>query len=496
MMTKAKLSSEDGAFFELVARAAFCNPFGEERIELDRRIAECPANIPVEERIRRSTEKVRQRILGLEQRNEANLHLYSGEDRRKLQFGFLFDIYYRLSDQINRLILDQVEFGREPCRVPFAEEALALFSQRGFDRHEACRYFAIFYQIRRAFYFINQNLIGSSPSMQRLRLHLWNNIFTHDIALYERHMWNRMEDFSTLLLGETGSGKGTAAAAIGRSCYIPFDENKRCFVESFTRNFIAINLSQFAELLIESELFGHRKGAFTGAIDHHQGIFSRCTQHGSIFLDEIGEISIPVQVKLLQVIQDRTFTPVGSHEQLRFSGRVIAAANRPLEDLLQKGLLRKDLFYRLCSDVIVVPPLRLRLKEDPVEIEGMLSHIIHRIIGEKSETLVRMVRDVIEGELGPDYPWPGNVRELEQAVRRILLTKRFKIEQEIPAATSPGNSFFNPDSHEPTAQEMLMQYCSTLYDRHGSYEEVSRRTRLDRRTAKKYIDLWQKKEQH
>lgn len=201
-----------------------------------------------------------------------------------------------------------------------------------------------------------------------------------------------MEDFSTLLLGETGTGKGTAAAAIGRSGFIPYDERRGCFTESFTRNFVTINLSQFAESLIESELFGHKKGAFTGAVEHHQGVFARCTPHGSIFLDEIGEISVPLQVKLLQVLQDRTFTPVGSHQQLRFSGRIIAATNRPLDELRKKGLMREDFFYRLCSDIIVVPPLRQRLQEDPKELDLILSHILQRIIGEEPDELVRMVR--------------------------------------------------------------------------------------------------------
>jgi transcriptional regulator with PAS, ATPase and Fis domain len=101
-------------------------------------------------------------------------------------------------------------------------------------------------------------------------------------------------------------------------------------------------------------LFGHKRGAFTGAIDAHEGVFSRCSAHGAIFLDEIGDVSRPVQIKLLQVLQERTFSPVGSREKLRFRGRVIAATHQPLDDLRDRKIFRDDFFYRLCSDVIVV----------------------------------------------------------------------------------------------------------------------------------------------
>jgi transcriptional regulator with PAS, ATPase and Fis domain len=297
-----------------------------------------------------------------------------------------------------------------------------------------------------------------------------------------------MEDFSTLLLGETGTGKGTAAAAIGRSGFIPYDLKKGTFAESFTRNFIAINLSQYAESLIESELFGHRKGAFTGAVDNHKGIFARCSPYGSIFLDEIGDVSIPVQVKLLQVLQDRTFSPVGGHEQLRFNGRVIAATNKPLNELRQGGIFRDDFFYRLCSDVIVVPSFRQRLQEDARELHAMVSHVLSRIIGDTSRELVKLVGEVINKELGPHYDWPGNVRELEQCVRRILLTRHYEGDYRAASPDLQDRLLTGMKAGALSAQEVLAAYCALLHDRFGTYEEVSRRTHLDRRTVKKYIE--------
>ncbi|MCA9708899.1 MAG: sigma 54-interacting transcriptional regulator, partial [Myxococcales bacterium] len=253
---------------------------------------------------------------------------------------------------------------------------------------DAERMVAIFFQMRRAFYFIDRTLIGGSPCMRSLRQALWNNVFTHDIARYERWLWNRMEDFSTIVLGDTGTGKGTAAAAIGRAGFIPFDVRRGAFAESFTEAFVAVNLSQFSAGLIESELFGHVKGAFTGAVERYAGAFSRCSPHGAIFLDEIGEVEVPVQIKLLRVLQEREFFPVGSHAAQRFSGRVIAATHRDLDQRRRQGRFRDDFYYRLCSDVIEVPPLRTRLAEDPAELGVLVGHLVERIVGQPDDDVV------------------------------------------------------------------------------------------------------------
>ena len=290
---------------------------------------------------------------------------------------------------------DQAKAGDTPLKVSFAERVLESLIKYGFSSPEALRYFAIFYQMRRAFFFIERGLVGTSPCMGQLRLSLWNNVFTSDIGLYEKYLWNRMEDFSTLFWAKPAQGKGTAAAAIGRSGFIPFNEKTRCFEDSFTQSFVSLNLSQFSESLIESELFGHKKGAFTGAVDTHKGILEQCGQYSSIFLDEIGETSISVQIKLLEVLQERIFSPVGSHQKKRFHGRVIAATNRDINESRSQGRFRDDFFYRLCSDIITVPPLRQRLEEDPNELDALLSHTVERMVGNPSPELVAMVHNVI-----------------------------------------------------------------------------------------------------
>jgi DNA-binding NtrC family response regulator len=489
MATIIKLLDEDRTFFRLVGEAAFSNPFSDERAKTDLKIiGPSVRRVSTARALQIMMETVAGRVAKLDAAGHGDVRRFAGEDRELVETALLFDAFHQWIDVFDRLIQDQITAGDTPLQVPFASSARSLLARRGFTAKATGHYIAVFYQLRRAFYFINQSLIGHSQCMQTLRERLWNNVFTHDIRWYERFLWDHMEDFSTVLLGETGTGKGAAAAAIGRSGYIPFNMEKECFTESFTRSFVSINLSQFAPALLESELFGHRKGAFTGAIDQHDGVLARCSPHGAIFLDEIGDVTVPVQIKLLQVLQERTFAPVGSHEMLRFRGRVIAATNKPLDKLRQQGHFRDDFFYRLCSDVITVPSLRQRLQEDPRELNKLLNHVIKRLTGRESEPLIAEIREVFRNQLGDHYPWPGNVRELEQAVRRILLTKQY--EGDLMAKAAPdvqARLLAGIEGGILDAEALLSAYCTLLYQRYGTYEEVARRTQLDRRTVKKYI---------
>jgi len=489
MKTKTSLNSANWDFFNRVAAAAFANPFGERRDELDKIIGGTASGTPKGSAIKAVLSSVDTSVSQLVKAGGASVNLIDGERRETLRVVFLFHVFHRYLDQFDSLIQGQASNGATPCRVQFAREAMVDLAGFGLSEQEVLRTFALFYQLRRAFYFIKSGLVGSSSAMRNLRKHLWNGLFTHDIRWFESRLWDRMEDFSILLLGETGTGKGAAAAAIGRSGFIPFDPAKNCFTESFTSNFIAINLSQYSEGVLESELFGHKKGAFTGAVEHHEGLFSRCAPHGVIFLDEIGDISMQVQIKLLQVLQERVFSPVGSHETRRFNGRVVAATNRPLDQLMSDGRFREDFYYRLCSDVITLPPLRQRIGEEPAELDLLLGSILNRLTDGRATTREQqLVRRILERDLGQEYPWPGNVRELEQAVKRIIITGHYH-----GITTDSGKS----DAVEELtiamlngtvdAEGLLSAYCTMLHQKFGTYEEVARRTNLDRRTVKKHI---------
>jgi len=482
------LPPAERAFLERIDGLIVANPFGPERAALDRELEREHPHDARQPRARRLGEIVAARLARLGP--AADLRRAAPEDRPTLAYAHLFELYHAHHTDIDALIAAQEAAGDdEPCAVTFASALLAELARRGFTRDEAERDLGLFFQLRRAFVFIERALVGDSPSMQRLREALWNNIFTRDVRRYAAHLVARMEDFSTLLLGETGTGKGSAAQAIGQSGFLPFDARSGRFAESFTHAFVSLNLAEFPESLLESELFGHEKGAFTGAVARRAGALARCSPHGAILLDEVGELAIPVQVKLLRVLQERLFTPVGGTRAQRFPGRVIAATNRALAEL-HGGLLRDDFFYRLCSDVIVVPPLRQRLSERPGELTELVARVLARLLGPGALELSEPVCAALSREPGPGYAWPGNVRELEQAVRRVLLTGRYEGRAGLPAPGAPLEPFLaDVQAGTLDADALLAAYCARLFATSGSYAEVARRTKLDRRTARRYVEL-------
>lgn len=207
-----------------------------------------------------------------------------------------------------------------------------------------------------------------------------------------------------LITGESGTGKELIARAIHSNG------------PRQNEPFVAVNCGALAETLLESELFGHVKGSFTGAIANKRGIFE-LAQGGTVFLDEISETSVGLQVKLLRVLQEREVLPVGADAAIKVGARVIAACNQDLEMLCEQGLFRRDLFYRLNVINIHVPPLRERKDDIPL----LLTHFLRK------HALSTTVLPTIEDEtlkLLTSYTWPGNVRELENVIERAITLNR------------------------------------------------------------------------
>jgi len=475
---------EQRDFFKQIAELAFANPFSQEREQQDCALLNISlGTLDIYQR----SEKIQVLLLDQLPLNNFRITDYQGSTQEHIKFAWLFYQFHEFQAQFNQFIEGQRLAGDKPIELPCAKALSQRFQQADFSIPETEKFIALFYQLHRGFYFISTAVSGNCPSIVELRMRLWNNIFTFNPQWYMDYLCGKMEDFSTLLLGATGTGKSLVAHSIGCSGFIPFDLSKRCFKESFTRSFQAINLAQYPDSLLESELFGHKKGAFTGAIEHHQGLFARCSEHGAVFIDEIGDIDIPTQVKLLNVIQDRTFFPVGSHEKMRFSGRVISATNRNIEQLRKDGHFRDDLYYRLCSDVIEVPSLQQRLQENPEELKHLIASLLNRVTDIPAPHLVSRITNHIRTTAPKNYAWLGNVRELEQCIRRICLTGNYPFTHPLKQGSKHNQFILTDDSGETSAQSLLQNYCRFLYDRHNSYEAVARITQLDRRTAKKYI---------
>lgn len=283
--------------------------------------------------------------------------------------------------------------------------------------------FACFFLLRRAFYHIFFNIVGTSPPIAKLRSHVWESIVTHDLLGWMQGLHDRMKDIPTLITGPSGTGKERVAEAIGRSLYLP--PKGKDSATDFLKAFIPVNLSALSPLLIESELFGHVKGAFSGALGDRVGRLERCPENGAVFLDEIGELTPEIQVKLLRVLQARRFQRVGENEDRVFRGKIIAATNRDLAAEIQAGRFREDFYYRLCADQITTPSLREQLADRPEDLPVMVEFVCRSVVGEeKAAGLAGKVVAWIERHLG-HYPWPGNFRELEQCVRSYTIREEY-----------------------------------------------------------------------
>lgn len=208
-----------------------------------------------------------------------------------------------------------------------------------------------------------------------------------------------------LLLGETGTGKGLLARLI----HIHSNRNDKPF--------LSVHCGAIPDTLLESELFGHEKGAFTGAEKKKAGKFE-IADGGTIFLDEIGTISSSAQIKLLQVLQDKTFSRLGGEDLVKSDVRIIAATNADLKELAAQGKFRKDLYYRLNVFPIVIPPLRQR----PEDIPHMLEVFLKKLNQQYGKNIQKIQNDVIEAL--KRYMWPGNIRELENVIERAYILEK------------------------------------------------------------------------
>ncbi len=271
---------------------------------------------------------------------------------------------------------------------------------------------------------------------------------------------------TVLIQGESGTGKELVARAIHASS------------DRADLPFVVVSCAALAETLLESELFGYEKGAFTGAVSQKKGKFEQADR-GTIFLDEIGDIPPKLQMDLLRVLQERTFYRVGGSEEIRVDVRVIAATNVNLQEAVREGRFRDDLFYRLNVINIQIPPLRERLEDIPL----LARHFVEQLSLEIGKDVEDISEDALQLLL--THTWPGNVRELENSIERALVTSRSRL------LTRPDFSFLakEVEGHDPfslpavTLQELEKQAIESAIKRtRGNIKEAAAQLGIERST--------------
>lgn len=259
---------------------------------------------------------------------------------------------------------------------------------------------------------------------------------------------------NVLILGESGTGKELIARAVHMS-------SRRA-----SGPFLAVNCGALPESILESELFGHTKGSFTGAVSDKKGLF-RSSSGGTLFLDEIGEMAQPLQVKLLRALQEHEVIPVGSSTAIKFDARIIAATNKQLEQEVKAGRFREDLFYRLNVIEIAIPPLRDRTEDIPL----LAKHFVAKSARSQNSKEKPIAPDSMAALAS--YPWPGNVRELENAIERAYILSGDTIDldsmpQKVRDTAARSFPVRDGDGFRPTLEEMERRYLMEVL---GSVEQ-------------------------
>jgi transcriptional regulator with PAS, ATPase and Fis domain len=354
--------------------------------------------------------------------------------------------------------------------------------------------FACCYVIRRAFHFIFAYVVGTSAAAARLREVMWEAIFSRNLRRFVHGLYERMDDNHVLVTGRTGTGKELVAQGIGYARYIPFDESKLCFGSPYDKLFVPIHLAGMARSVIESDLFGHEEGAFTGATSARPGLLET-DEPSTVFLDELGEIKLDIQTKLLRVSQARELRRVGGREILYFQARLLAATHRDVEAMVRRGTFREDLYYRLAILRIETPSLREQLDDAPGDLAVLVRFIAEKVAGPAlADEVAAEVMAWIQENLPPNYAWPGNVRQLEACVRSIVMRGAFPLADTTRLCRAGDASGIKDPFLRAIAEGRLplseadRGYIRRVYEKTGSLRKAARVLGVDRSTVSARLD--------
>jgi DNA-binding NtrC family response regulator len=501
-----------------IAQLALMNPFDPRRLALARAVVPYglrPERLPGDELL-----DAQYRLLDVVSRVADRIGdpaVASPEDLAMYRAAAIYALWDEHRDGIQALVrADGVE-------VPFWDKFVATYGRLRLDQADLGvpapgHLLALMVQWWRNVAIISKSLPGNAPCVVALRVAVFRANMGPDLCTYAAGLYRCMDEIPVLITGETGTGKERVATCIGQGGYIPFDEQKRCFVMPYRTAMHVKNLSTVPHDLLASELFGQKRGSFTGATADRVGLFAIVVAYGSLFLDEIGEIPEWVQVMLLRPLENREIVAVGDTQPREILGRAIFATHQDLEAKCAAGEFRADLLERMNGVRIHLPPLRNILAESPEElwryVKGFLTD---RKITDAArrdvwtQQIVTYIRKEMAG-----HGWTRNLRELRHLTERFLLSEgtmpKPKVvpaplgpvmqaasaeEEESVASRAPmtvampSSGFFGPRAKrgELQAEDLLRAYVTEVYVLNDmNLAETARITGLDWRTVRKLID--------
>lgn len=526
-MAKRIFSPRERPLAQLLARLILENPFREERHRLEREILETSG-------WGRSDRSDQASILALLEdllrSSRAQLQDSAAEpgnqDAALYQELVLLHLFYLHRRDFDRLIEASHARGSAEQRIPFYERfvrELNYWLPGGLSGEYAAigqtRIFALFFQVRRAFQHLYQNIVGTSPAAQRLRARLWQSLFTSRMDRYRRTLAGQLNDVVTTLTGPSGVGKGQVSRSLALSRYIPFDPERSEFSEDFLRCFIPVQVeAQPGSVLARHLLRSGRTGALLtgggvarGPEAHlgtlaHTSPFTSVQQaaaygefalsdalensgpHTTLFFDEITQMEYPLQGTILALLHLRDH-PLGGQDETHFyQGHLMMASKFDLAKAVERGQLSEELYFRLGADRIELNSLAAILAESPDELGSLVQNIARKLAGsDEAAALTDEVLSVVSREMPHNYAWPGNYRELEQCVRSVLMHGHYNpaplAAESSPAALLAGEI----ERGSLTVDALLSRYITHLFAQNPNYEEIGRKLGIDRRTVKKYV---------
>lgn len=331
----------------------------------------------------------------------------------------------RISDANLPLLLFKEDVDAGACPEPLIHESIGFIEQ-------PIKYRQLLHVLQQAQLYRNNR---ETHAMGRASPELFRSLVGNSRSIRQvRKLIQQVaaSDANVLILGESGTGKEVVA------------RNLHYYSARRDKPFVPINCGAIPADLLESELFGHEKGAFTGAITARQGRFEMA-EGGSLFLDEIGDMSLHMQVKLLRVLQERTFERVGSNKSISTDVRIVAATHRDLEQAIKRGEFREDLFYRLNVFPIEMPPLRERVEDIPLLVNELITRLEHEGRGS-----VRLTPGAVVGLC--QYHWPGNVRELANLIERMVIMYPMGV---VDVGDLPAKFQVASDASEPVTEAII-----------------------------------------